>query len=265
MTSLHLRECFGDTIRIGGPAFCWWGAWKDRFVPFCAREKLPLDFYSFHCYFADPARLGEASRNARKLLDDNGFTKTETHLNEWNYVAGWTDAWVYTLECESGRFNQKGAAMIAAAMIVCQDSPLDLLMYYDARLGTGMNGMFDAVSLQPLRGSYPFLVWSKLRDRGTQVRATVEAPDVKESQLYATAAKGKDGRVALFLARAHHDDNVVDTRKVRIQLPKGAVAADVRCHLTDAFRIHTETPVIDNGDGMVTVKMLPQSFALVEF
>ena len=265
VTSLHLRECFGDTIRIGGPAFCWWGAWKDRFVPFCAREKLPLDFYSFHCYFADPARLGEASRNARKLLDDNGFMKTETHLNEWNYVAGWTDAWVYTLECESGRFNQKGAAMIAAAMIVCQDSPLDLLMYYDARLGTGMNGMFDGVSLQPLRGSYPFLIWSKLRDRGTQVRTTIETPDVKETQLYATAAKGGDGRVALFLARAHHDDNVVDTRKVRLSLPKGAAAADVRCHLTDAFRIHTETPVIDNGDGTVTVKMQPQSFALVEF
>ena len=114
VASRHLRACFGDTIKIGGPAFCWWGAWTKEFLPFCAKEKLPLDFYSWHCYYSDAAAPAVDARRVRALLDANGFTKTESHLNEWNYVRGWGDEWVYSLECESGRFAQKGAASIAA-------------------------------------------------------------------------------------------------------------------------------------------------------
>ncbi len=108
VTSLHLRKCFGDTIKIGGPAFCWWGAWSKDFLPFCAREKLPLDFYSWHCYGVDATWPGEAARRARRLLDENGFTHTESHLNEFNYVRGWSDQFGYTLQCMSGRYADRG-------------------------------------------------------------------------------------------------------------------------------------------------------------
>jgi len=265
VTSRHLRKCFGDTIKIGGPAFCWWGAWKDKFLPFCAKEKLPLDFYSWHNYFKEPYQVGENCRLARKLLDDNGFTKAESHLNEWNYVRGWSDDWVYTLECESGRFNQKGGAAIAAVMCVCQDAPLDLLMFYDARVGCGMNNMFDTLTLLPTKGYYPYIAWNRLLGLGTQVKVSLETPGTKKRQLYAVAAKGKTGALGLLLARFSDDNNIVETRRVRVAVPQGIKAENVRCHVTDAVRTYSETPVADNGDSTVTVKLQPLSYAFLEF
>ena len=264
VTSLHLRKCFGNSIKIGGPAFCWWGAWKDQFLPFCRKENLPLDFYSWHNYYREPYEVAANCANARKLLDDNGFTKTESHLNEWNYVRGWSDDWVYSLECESGRFNQKGAASMAAVMIACQDAPLDLLMFYDARVGCGMNNMFDTLTLLPMKGYYPYIAWNRLVELGTQVKVTAEAKDSKTRQLYAVAAKGKDGRLGLFIARYSDDNNIVETRRVRLALPKGRSFAKSRCHVTDAVRTYTETPLALNDDGTATLKLQPNSFAFVE-
>lgn len=267
VTSLHLRKCFGDTIKIGGPAFCWWGAWQNDFIPFCAKENLPLDFYSWHCYYADAHMPGNAAREARKLLDKHGFTKTENHLNEWNYVKGWGDEWVYSLECESGRLNQKGAASIAAVMIDCQDAPLDMLMFYDARVGCGMNNMFDPLTLRPMKGYYPFLAWRRLTELGTQVEATVEKNNGAENQLYVCAAKNATGKKALFIARYHDDNNIIETRKVTVSLPEGMKAdwENARCHVTDAESTYTETPLIINANGTATLKMQPNSFALIEF
>lgn len=264
-TSRHLRACFGDAIKIGGPAFCWWGAWEKEFLPFCAREKLPLDFFSWHCYYANAAVPAAHARRARALLDANGFTKTESHLNEWNYVRGWGDEWVYSIECESGCFAQKGAASVAAVMIACQDAPVDLLMFYDARVNTVMNNMFDAVSLLPKKGYYPFFAWRRLRALGTQVQATVATPDVKKAQLYACAAKDAAGRGALFLARYSDDNNIVETRRVRLALPAGVDPARTRCHLTDAARTYTETPLVVRADGAASIDLQPNSFALVEW
>ncbi len=267
VTALHLRKCFGDTIKIGGPAFCWWGAWQKDFIPFCAREKLPLDFYSWHNYYRDATDPAANARRARKLLDDHGFTKTENHLNEWNYVRGWSDEWVYSLECESGRFAQKGAASIAAVMITCQDAPLDMLMFYDARVNTNMNNMFDTLTLLPKKGYYPFLAWRRLRELGTQVKASVETKDVKKPQLFACAAKNAAGKKGLFIARYSDDNNIVETRKVTVSLPTGMNVdwANARCHVTDAVRTYTETPLIVNANGTASLKLQPNAFAFIEF
>ena len=266
VASLHLRKCFGRSIMIGGPGFCGWDSWKDHFLPFCAKENLPLDFYSYHGYFIEPRNLGGVARDARKLLDDNGFTETETHLNEYNYTPDWADGWVYTLECESGRFNQKGAASIAAVMCVCQDAPVDMLMYYDARLGSGMNGMFNSLTLQPICGYYAFLAWSRLAELGMEIDVKVATPDIADKpQLYAVGARNADGRLALFLVRYSHDNNVFDTRRIRVALPNGCNLARTRCMITDANRMFTDTPLIDNGDNTATVKMQPNSFVLIEF
>ncbi len=77
------------------------------------------------------------------MLDRHGFKKTESINNEWNYVKGWTDDWVYSLRAESGDLNLKSATLIAATMTVCQSEPLDMLMFYDARSSSAMNSLFD--------------------------------------------------------------------------------------------------------------------------
>ena len=279
-TATHLKRRF-PALKIGGPAFCWWGAWKDKFLPFCRRENVPLDFYSWHRYYRDANDPVRDAMLARRLLDENGFTKTESILNEWNYVRGWTDEWIHSLACMSGEFNQKGAASIAAVMIGCQAAPLDMLMYYDARVGCGMNGMFDPTSLLPLRGYYPFVAWRDLRRLGTEVATRCDeggatlhrhTPDnldenhdgVRVPELFATAARNDRGDLGIFVARYSDDNNIVATRRVTLALPKGRSFAGARCHLTDSCRIHTGVDLLENADGTVAIKMQPNSFAYVE-
>ena len=101
-----------------------------------------------------------------------------------------------------------------------------------------------------------------MKDYGTQVKATV--PDGKG--LYATAVKGKDGKVALFLARYSSDNNVTSDIKVKCKIENVKCKMDGACaHLTDKVRSYTEVPLLPNEDGTVTIKLQPLSFALVEF
>ena len=276
----HLKGKF-PALKIGGPALC--GNWDfgERFLRYCHDRKVPLDFFSWHVYAREPQRLPELCRHWRETMDKYGFQQSESILNEWNYVKGWTENWVYSREVESGRFNQKGAAFTASAMIDCQDAPLDLLMYYDAR-PVGMNGLFDLLTALPMKGYYPFYAWSKLLDCGTEVACSVKewdatAPaaatginvDGKDGSfrggIRAVAAKGKDGRVVVFAARYSEDNNVTDVAKVFVRLP-GLEVAKARCHLTDDIRTYTEVPLnAGESPDEAFVFMRPNSFALIEF
>ena len=275
----HLKKRFPD-VKIGGPALCGWEGWARDFLNYCRDHEAPLDFFSWHIYSRTPEPIADKCVRMRRILDERGFTKTESILNEWNYVKGWTDDWVYSLRVESGDLNLKGAAYIAATMILCQNRPLDHLMFYDARLGTAMNNLFDLNTFWPKKGYYPFYAWTKLLDRGTQVACTVtdgkgaasaantgnvEKKDVASAgQFYALAAKGANGSGAVLVARYLDDDNSSETGKVTLRVPGKDLSA-ARCHLTDMVRTYTEVPVEANGDGSVSVGMQPQSFALIEF
>ena len=173
-------------------------------------------------------------------------------------------------------------AFIASAMADCQSVPLDMLMFYDARLSTSMNSLFDKTTKWPLKGYYPFYAWSKLVDCGTQVACTVREGRGKKCEdatgivfkdgkltspkgtFHTTAAKGADGSGALLIARYSNDDNTSDTATVTVKLD-GASLKKARCHLTDAVRVYTEVPLMPNADGTACILMQPNSFALVEW
>ena len=276
----HLKGKFPN-LKIGGPALCSNLKWGERFMRYCRDNEVPMDFFSHHTYATEPKQIAERCTAVRKLLDKYGFEKTESILNEWNYVRGWTDDWVYSLEVESGRFNQKGAAFIMATMIDCQSRPLDMLMFYDARSSCAMDNLFNMNTLWPMKGYYPFPAWAKLVDRGTQVSCTVREGRGKWSDantgtvfksesgkptgsFRAVAAKGAEGSGALIVARYSDDNNVTETARVTIVVP-GAPLAKARCLLTDAVRTFTEVPLELQADGSAVVRMQPNSFAVVEW
>lgn len=64
--------------------------------------------------------------------------------------------------------------------------------------------------------------------------------------------------------RLADDDNSSETGKVTLRV-SGKDLSKARCHLTDLVRSYTEVPVEANGDGSVSVRMQPLSFALIEF
>ena len=281
ISAKHLKKTFPD-LKIGGPALCGNDQWADRFLRYCHDHEVPMDFFSWHIYNTEPRRLAERAVMFRKMMDKHGYAKAESILNEWNYVKGWVDDFVYSLEVESGRFNQKCAAFIASAMADCQSVPLDMLMFYDARLSTSMNSLFDKTTKWPLKGYYPFYAWSKLVDCGTQVACTVREGRGKKCEdatgivfkdgkltspkgtFHTTAAKGADGSGALLIARYSNDDNTSDTATVTVKLD-GASLKKARCHLTDAVRVYTEVPLMPNADGTACILMQPNSFALIEW
>ena len=278
----HLKAAFPH-LKIGGPALCGRLDWGERFLAYCRDHAVPIDFFSWHVYATAPATIAGRCSEVRALMDKYGFGKTESILNEWNYVKGWTDEFVYSLEVESGRFNQKGAAFTFATMIECQNRPLDLLMYYDARTSTSMNGLFNRTTLWPMKGYYPFYAWSKLADLGTQVACVIDvgaaaatgdgpatgvvleraAKAAAGCGIRAVAATGAGGAGALAVARYSEDNNETATVRVALDIP-GADLSRARCHITDAVRTYTEVPLAFEGD-VASLRLQPNSFALVEW
>lgn len=188
----HLKFCFPN-LKIGGPAF--YSPWSDfqirvDFLDRVARENIPLDFYSYHCYGSEIQRFEEAILVAREELDRRGLKNAETNLNEWNYVRGWIgDDWKYSLKTEK---NLKGSSFIAAAMATGQALPLDMLMYYDAR-PCGMNGLFAHETYEPLKGYYSFVMFDNLVKLGKYADCQYKSGDI-----YTCAATdGVDGCIML--------------------------------------------------------------------
>lgn len=246
ITSRYLKEKFPD-LMIGGPALAGNKEWAARFIAFCEKEKLPLDFFSWHCYAHDMEKPMDRVRYYRDLLDTHGYKKSESILNEWNYVKDWQgDKWVYSIKQIIGI---KGAAFIADMMLSCQNSgALDMLMYYDARPGS-MNSLWDYYTCAQLKGYYPFYFFNKLYRLGNTVKVECE-----EGPVHASAATdGEHG--ALMLSYFTDDD--AETRTVPVHITEKGVNGTPRAFVVDRDLDGTEVPF----DGTVTLR--PQSVALI--
>lgn len=252
----HLKGCF-PKLKIGGPALCYELPWADRFLARLRKENLPLDFFSWHAYEKTPERIAAKSLKVEELLQKHGFGETEHIVDEYNYVRGWGVDWPYTTRAEQG---MKGAAFIAATMSLCQDSPVDALMYYDAR-PCAMNGLFSFDTYDPKPGYWALVAWRNLRRLGTEVKA-VRDPWAKD--LFATAAVGKDGRKAVLITRFNENDNVTAQTFATLRIRTGETFRNVRCRVMDRCYSFGEAPC-EIEDNVLKIKLEPLSFALVEF
>jgi hypothetical protein len=222
---------------------------------------VPLDFFSWHIYSDTVEKFLAKSATMKGLLVKHGYGAAESVLNEWNWNLGWyEEAFRASAATRTDANNFKMAAFYASVMCAMQDSSADLLMYYDTRLPTHYNGVFDQVTQRPLKGYYPFYAWAKLRDLGAQVK--VDA-DTNDAGVRATAAKGADGKVAVYLARYTADPSMLKCQTVRITVA-GRSLAGATCHLTDSLNRYTECPLAVMSDGSAEIDLEPNAFALIE-
>ncbi|MBQ7936291.1 MAG: hypothetical protein IJ333_08135 [Clostridia bacterium] len=214
ITASHLKSCFPH-LKIGGPALARTSNW-DWLEGFLALGA-PLDFFSWHVYGATVEKTLERVIKIRKLLDQYGYNETESILNEWNYVRSFHgDEWAYSLQMEK---ELKGAAFIASHMCACQNLPLDMLMYYDARPG-GMNGMFAPYQNNVcLKGYYPFKMFNELYKLGTSIETIVQGDN-----LYSCAAVGKDGSAVMLSYFNDEDSSAPKEVTVELKNFKGKTA-----------------------------------------
>ena len=224
VTAKHLKKCFPD-LKIGGPAFANPRKYGPDFLDYVKEKEAPLDFFSHHMYHRKPARIVEDVRIIRKMLDDKGFTGTESILNEWNYNRRWDEPDRYSHRV---RPTVKAAAFVAAVMCECQREPLDMLMYYDLRPNTSWCGPWTPVIYDIRPPYWALYYWAELAAYGTQIESTCDTGNI-----YTCAARSADGsRIRLLVSRYHEDDAHNTPCDVSVTLPDGWSVVSAR--ITDS-------------------------------
>ena len=168
-------------LKVGGPALTSSAfldkGWGRPFLTRCRERRLPLDFFSFHAYTVDHVAL---VRQARKALDEFGFDKTETHLNEWRYAPSWEGLYPKApamFETVPEWFRQgtcgRGGAFASSLLMRLQDEPLDMANFYTA--DTSAWSMFGTFGIRtPVY--HAFRAFNELAKRPRRVACTVAGP-----------------------------------------------------------------------------------------
>ena len=205
----YLKEQFPDK-KIGGPAMCvpWSDTW-DVVLPVLKERGIEPDFYSYHCYSADPKSFTLSTTSVEGILEKYGMKRPELILNEWNYIRGWLgDDMKYSY---MNMITNKGASFCFAAMLESHEkTDVDHLMYYDARPSL-WSGLYDQRAKEPYPPYYAFLIFHKLYELGTRVKS-----ESSDETIYYTAAKnGEKQAVALTW---YVDDDGTESPTVALEL-----------------------------------------------
>lgn len=194
VTATHLKNKFPH-LKIGGYGSCGFYAINSvdvssiansssrteyfieffvNFIEYIRDRKLPLDFFSWHSY-AGISDMAQFAEFPRKALDDAGYTSCEIHLNEWNpgfHLRG----------------TAEDAANVMTNMIVMQNAPVDMLMYYDANVMSPYCGLFNPIDHGVFNTYYSFYIFGQLYALGEQVECCSDCDGV-----YVLAARGEQG------------------------------------------------------------------------
>ena len=209
VTANHLKNCFGDTIKVGGYGCSgFYGMPADEghnalegadpftldeyfiifmrdFLKYISSDehKAPLDFFSWHSY--SPVHMAlEQAEYCRWLLNRYGFENTEDICNEWN-----TSPHVH------GRREPEAAAKILAMMCGMQRQTTAMLNFYDGRIApSDYGGLFNPDTLKPYPAYYAMMMFNRAYQMGMEIESTSDTDGIY------TLAATKDGKSVLLIA-----------------------------------------------------------------
>lgn len=171
------------------------------FLETCRREKLPLDFLSWHCYSAssNPGEPPIRAHNIRRLLDEYGFLKAESYLDEWRNIPDYN--WAPVSRNTDPLVRQKwyermvgpeAAAYIVAVLLKLQDAPVEAATFFHGEQGGW--GLFDESGV-PYKNYYGMLAFRRLLD--TPERAQIHG--MQPEGLAIGAGRDGDNKTANIL------------------------------------------------------------------
>lgn len=245
VASKHLKNCFGDKIKIGGYGACGfygifgspekYGLSVERrteerynsakeeyriqflygFFEYIKEHNSPIDFFAWHTYGL-PDIVSVEAVFLDNVLKQYGYEHIETHLNEWN------------LSHNRNINKSTSYASSQAAKMMCQmqHKSTSMLLYYDARYAnvSAYAGFYDVVTCEPSCVYYVFKAFGELYARKNEVKC-----EFSNENLYALAA-GSDDNLAVLITNTGDDD------KIEINL-----TSDYTVYLIDENNLMTET------------------------
>ena len=244
VSSKHLKNCFGDSIKVGGYGACGFyavlsdpekygvhGKKNDNpgllseqkkghmdffhgFFEYIKKSGAPLDFFSWHSYASVEDTVIKAEY-CEKMLDEYGYGNAEIQLNEWNNA--------HHLEERGTSF---ASAQTAAMMIALhKTSRMNIMCYYDARIGpSGYGGLFNPLTHKPLCTYYSFAAFGELYVLGNCVKSDCDG-------IYTLAATDGNGKNAVMIANTA-DDAVIEA----------ALGESFKAYLVDENNFLAEVP-----------------------
>jgi hypothetical protein len=205
----HLKACFPH-LKIGGPALAYDMVWCEEFLSEMRKRSVEMDFFSWHIYCTEPSTMVKLAKNIKELLIKYGYENAESHLNEWNYVRGWVEDFVYSIEVIQGI---KGAAFTMACISEAQNTSIDMLMYYDTRPSV-FCGAFDFYTCRPLKGYYPLYWYGMFYDMDAWIKAENSADNI-----YSLCGVDKNGKVLAVIT--HYTENdYAENKQINIDFGK---------------------------------------------
>ncbi len=209
----HLKSKFPN-LKIGGPAFTTsketssnGNPIRAMFLDAVKERNIPLDFYSFHGYIFTPDKVKELADHAVNSFVSRGLPVPELIYNEWNYVRSWIGE-EYKYSRRVSKYTPKGTSLIASAMAVGQATPIDMMMYYDAR-PCNWCGIFDE-ELNPTKPYYAFYYFKDIRKLGNYIDAECAVDNV-----YSVAAT--DGKESAVMLTYYNDDDSTEAKTVKVE------------------------------------------------
>ncbi|RLF42199.1 MAG: hypothetical protein DRN12_00985 [Thermoplasmata archaeon] len=116
-------KTYNPSLKIGGP--CTSSItnvnYTIGFLVYILENKIPIDFFSWHCYATTPQELYINSLAVRSMLDSFGLYNCENILTEWN---------INLLTPQRDKENAYNAAFTASSIILFQDASLDYAFRY---------------------------------------------------------------------------------------------------------------------------------------
>ena len=192
VVSRSLKAAFPN-LMIGGPGIGITGdlvgnelkpsAILTGFLETCRREKLPLDFLSWHCYSAhnNPGEPPIRAHIIRRMLNDYGFEKAESYLDEWRSIPDYN--WAPVSRETDPLVRQKwyermvgpeAAAYNAAVLLGLQDAPVDGATFFHGEQGGW--GLFDESGV-PYKNYYGMLAFRRLLDTPERAHVSGAVPE----------------------------------------------------------------------------------------
>jgi len=212
----HLKECFPH-LMIGGYSCVGFysetrdraenynAPWFDTIVPFMKGffeyikgKDVPIDFFSWHAYTLSPEEVVNAGRYIRNFLDEQGYENTESYITEMNYF--------YSFDGKSLFQHTEFPADVLGAMIAAQNSPIDMIFYYDVML-SGYNAVFYKSPLDRKIIKAPAFNSFKFFGNLYRLENQIETVYDKNRGLYVLGASN-DSKTGIAIASRDYEGNV---------------------------------------------------------